>query len=206
MFSLPELPFAYNALEPYIDEQTMHVHHDKHHAAYVKNLNEVLVGHDDLLAMSVEHILSDLSRIPEAIRMKVKNNAGGHANHSMFWKVMGPASSTGKPQNSLATAIDTTFGSFEQFKEKFSFTALNRFGSGWAWLVFDKGTLAITDTANQDSPVSEGKAPLLALDVWEHAYYLKYQNMRVDYIKAWWNVVHWEEVEKQFTSVCHETR
>ena len=202
MFTLPELPYAYNALEPYIDELTMHVHHDKHHATYVKNLNDVLVGHDDLLAMPVEKLLSDLSQVPEAIRTKVKNNAGGHANHSMFWEIMAPplASSGVGPVGTIATAINTTFGSFEKFQEKFSALATSHFGSGWAWLVSDKGKLVIIDTANQDSPLSEGKTPILALDVWEHAYYLKYQNMRVDYIKAWWNVVNWKAVEKKFST------
>jgi Fe-Mn family superoxide dismutase len=198
MYTLSDLPYAYNALEPYIDEMTMHVHHDKHHATYVKNLNDALVGQDALLALPVEKLLADLSRVPEAIRMKVKNNGGGHANHSMFWTVMAPHAG-GAPTGAVKTALDAAFGSFETFQEQFSATALTHFGSGWAWLVAYNGKLAITDTANQDSPVSEGKTPILAIDVWEHAYYLKYQNMRVEYIKAWWNVVNWQEVEKRFS-------
>lgn len=200
MFTLPELPFSYKALEPYIDEETMHVHHDKHHAGYVKNLNDALVGHDDLLSLSVETLIADLSQIPEDIRTKVKNNAGGHANHTMFWQNMGP-NAGGKPTGTVAAAITTTFGSFEKFQEKFSTVALSHFGSGWAWLLADKGALAITDTLNQDSPLTKGVTPILTLDVWEHAYYLKYQNMRVEYIKAWWNVVNWADVEKRMVKV-----
>ncbi len=197
MFTLPDLPYAYNALEPYIDERTMQIHHDKHHAAYVKNLNDALVGQDALLSMPVEELIRDLTKIPESIRMKVKNNAGGHANHSMFWQVMAPKAG-GKLSGNLAHAIDAAFGSFDGFQEKFSALGLGHFGSGWAWLTTEGGKLAIIDTMNQDSPVSLGKTPILALDVWEHAYYLKYQNMRADYIKAWWNVVNWAEVEKRF--------
>ncbi len=201
MFTLPNLPYAYNALEPYIDERTMQIHHDKHHAAYVKNLNDVLVGMDKFLSMQVDTLVAQVSGVPESIRTKVRNNAGGHANHSFFWQVMTPASakaSTGRPQGELANVIDATFGGFTQFQEKFSAVAMGRFGSGWAWLVIDSKKLSIIDTPNQDSPLTEGKTPILALDVWEHAYYLKYQNMRVDYIKAWWNVVHWREVERRF--------
>jgi len=199
MFTLPDLPYAYNALEPYIDERTMQIHHDKHHAAYVKNLNDALAGHDDWLAMSVDDILVNLAKVPQEIQMKVRNNAGGHANHSLFWTGMAPKSG-GKPVGTIATAIDSIFGGFDKFLEQFSATALNRFGSGWAWLVVEGTSLSIIDTANQDSPVTLGKTPLLALDVWEHAYYLKYQNMRADYIKAWWNVVNWTEVEKRFSA------
>ncbi len=198
MFSVPDLPYAYNALEPYIDERTMQIHHDKHHATYVKNLNDVLAGHDALLALSVEDLVRDLSRVPEAIRTKVRNNAGGHANHSLFWEIMAPGAG-GKPTGNVVKAIDASFESFEVFQEKFATAALNRFGSGWIWLVADAGKLMITDTPNQDSPLSDGKTPILGLDVWEHAYYLKYQNMRVDYIKNWWNVVNWSEVDKRFT-------
>jgi Fe-Mn family superoxide dismutase len=203
MFTLPDLPYAYNALEPYIDEKTMQIHHDKHHAPYVKNLNDALGGHDEWLAMSVEDILVNIAKVPSEIQTKVKNNAGGHANHSFFWTVMSanPTGALRKPQGDLGKAIDSTFGSFEQFQEKFAAAALNRFGSGWAWLVVEEGKLAIVDTPNQDSPLSVGRLPILGLDVWEHAYYLKYQNMRVEYIKAWWNVVNWPEVEKRF----HET-
>jgi len=192
MFTLPDLPYAYNALEPYIDEQTMHIHHDKHHAAYVKNLNDALPDASE----PVEEVLKKINEIPEAIRTKVKNNAGGHANHSLFWQVMSPVKSA--PSGKLLEAMNTTFGGVEKFQEVFSAAALNRFGSGWVWLVKDQEKLAIIDTANQDSPVSDGKTPILTLDVWEHAYYLKYQNMRADYIKAWWNVVNWNEVVKRY--------
>ena len=200
MFTLPELPYAYNALEPYIDEKTMHIHHDKHHATYVKNLNDALAGHDDWLAMTVEDVVANLAKVPAEIQTKVRNNAGGHANHSLFWQVMSPKAG-GKPMGKIATTIDTAFGSFDQFTEKFNAAALGRFGSGWVWLVVEGTSLAIVDTPNQDSPISAGKTPVLALDVWEHAYYLKYQNMRIDYVKAWWNVVNWVEVEKRLASV-----
>lgn len=194
MFTLPDLPYAYNALEPYIDEETMHIHHDKHHAAYVKNLNDALAGLFE--GTPVEELLTKLNDVSEAIRTKVKNNAGGHANHSLFWTVMSPTKTA--PAGKLLEAINATFGSLEKFQEVFSAAAVNRFGSGWVWLVADSGKLAIVDTANQDSPVTNGKTPILALDVWEHAYYLKYRNMRADYIKAWWNVVNWTEVEKRY--------
>lgn len=200
MFTLPDLSYAYNGLEPFIDEQTMHIHHDKHHAAYVKNLNDALVGQDALLSLPVEDLIRDLTKIPEAIRTKVKNNAGGHANHSLFWLIMAPATTgvENKPSGDIAKEIDTTFGSFAKFQEAFSASGMGRFGSGWVWLVVNNGKFAIMDTPNQDSPVSEGKTPVLTLDVWEHAYYLKYQNMRAEYIKAWWNVVNWTEVERRF--------
>ena len=199
MFTLPDLAYDYSSLEPFIDIETMHVHHDKHHAAYVKNLNDILVGHDDLLGMDINDLLSDINKIPEGLRMKVKNNGGGHANHSMFWQVMAP--NTGKePQGNLMEAIKSTFGDFSTFQEKFSASALGHFGSGWAWLVIDGGKLEILDTPNQDSPVSLGKTPILLLDVWEHAYYLKYKNLRAEYIKNWWNVVNWKKVEELFES------
>lgn len=199
MYTLPDLPYAYSALEPYIDEMTMHIHHDKHHATYVKNLNDTLAGQNELLTLPVEKLIADVSRVPEAIRMKVINNGGGHANHSFFWTVMAGNGTGGKrPSGNIATAIDATFGSFEKFQEQFSTVALNHFGSGWAWLVADNGKLTITDTSNQDSPVATGKTPVLTIDVWEHAYYLKYQNMRIEYIKAWWNVVNWTEVGRRF--------
>lgn len=198
MFTVPELPYAYNALEPYIDEMTMKIHHDKHHAAYVKNLNDALVGHDDLLALPVEEILADMLQVPEELRNKVKNHGGGHANHSMFWESMAPKSG-GEPTGDLQKAIDSTFGSFSVFQEKFTAIAMGRFGSGWAWLSVDKGRLIIEDTANQDSPLMEGRMPILGLDVWEHAYYLKYMNLRVDYIKNWWSVVNWTEVESRLS-------
>jgi Fe-Mn family superoxide dismutase len=197
MFTLPELPYDYSALEPHVDTETMHIHHDKHHAAYVKNLNDALAGHEDLLKMDINDLLSDLSKIPEEIRVKVKNNGGGHANHSLFWEIMGPGAD-GEPSGKLMEEIKKSFGDFPTFKEKFSAAGLGRFGSGWAWLIVDKEKLAIIDTGNQDSPVSEGKKPILLLDVWEHAYYLKYRNMRADYINGWWNVVNWKKVEKLF--------
>lgn len=197
MFTLPDLPYAYNALEPSIDEKTMQIHHDKHHAAYVKNLNDALAGEEKLLAMPIEELIADLSRVPEAVRTKVRNNGGGHANHSLFWQVMG-APSGSAPTGKLLEAITTAFGSLEAFQEKFASSAMGRFGSGWAWLIVDGGKLAIVDTPNQDSPFMDGKTPILGLDVWEHAYYLKYQNLRADYIKAWWNVVNWEEVARRF--------
>ena len=199
MFTLSDLPYAYNALEPYIDERTMQIHHDKHHAAYVKNLNDVLPDTN----LTVEEVLRNLEQVPEAMRTKVRNNGGGHVNHSFFWQVMA-ANPDGAPRQArgdLGKAIDATFGSFEKFKELFGVAALNRFGSGWAWLTLDNGSLEIEDSANQDSPIMEGRTPILGLDVWEHAYYFKYQNMRADYIKAWWNVVNWAEVEKRFGQV-----
>ncbi|MBI5449648.1 superoxide dismutase [Candidatus Gottesmanbacteria bacterium] len=202
MFTLPDLPYAYNALEPFIDERTMQIHHDKHHAGYVKNLNDVLVGNDALLAMPVEELMKNLSQVPETVRTKVRNNGGGHANHSMFWTFMGPSAGNESraPQGELAMAIDAAFGSYAKFQEQFATAGISRFGSGWVWLVANGKGLSIIDTPNQDTPIMDGKAPILGLDVWEHAYYLKYQNMRADYIKAWWNVVNWPEVEKRFAS------
>ncbi len=200
MFTLPDLPYAYNALEQYIDERTMQIHHDKHHAAYVKNLNDALDGNEKLLAMSVEEVLKDLNEVPEAVRTKVRNNGGGHANHSLFWQVMSPnpEGALRQAQGDLAQVIQTTFGSFEKFQELFSAAALGRFGSGWVWLIKDQAKLSIVDTPNQDTPLMEGRTPILGLDVWEHAYYLTYQNRRVDYINAWWNVVNWAEVNRRF--------
>jgi Fe-Mn family superoxide dismutase len=199
MFTLPDLPYDYKALEPYIDETTMRIHHDKHHAAYVKNLSDALSGQEDLLAMPVEKLIADLTRVPEAIRTKVRNNGGGHANHSLFWQIMAPKAG-GKPTGELASAIDAAFGSFDKFQELFAAAGMGRFGSGWAWLTADGGKLAIIDTPNQDSPLMDGKAPILGLDVWEHAYYLKYQNLRAEYIKAWWNVINWDAVAKRFSA------
>jgi Fe-Mn family superoxide dismutase len=195
MFILPELSYDYSALEPHIDTETMHIHHDKHHATYVKNLNDVLAGHDDLLARDINDILADLTKVPEEIRTKVKNNGGGHANHSLFWEIMGPGGG-GEPTGKLMEAIKNSFGDFPTFQEKFSASGVGHFGSGWAWLVIEDGKLSILDTGNQDTPVSEGKNPILLLDVWEHAYYLKYRNMRADYVKAWWNTVNWKKVEE----------
>ena len=197
MHELPSLPYATNALEPHIDARTMEIHHGKHHAAYVANLNKALDGHDALAAKSVEDLISDLGSVPEAIRGAVRNNGGGHANHSLFWTVMSP-NGGGAPSGELADAINGAFGSFDSFKQRFSDTAGGRFGSGWGWLVVDGGNLDVLSTANQDSPLLDGKTPILGLDVWEHAYYLHYQNRRPDYIQAWWNVVNWAEVAKRF--------
>jgi len=196
-FELPDLPYAYDALEPSIDKETMNIHHTKHHNTYVNNLNAALEGHEDLQNKSLEDLISDLDALPEDIRTAVRNNGGGHANHSLFWKVMSP-NGGGNPSGELADKIDETFGSFDQFKETFEKAATGRFGSGWAWLVLDNGELKVTSTPNQDSPLMEGQTPLLGIDVWEHAYYLKYQNRRPDYVKAFWNVVNWDEVEKNY--------
>lgn len=197
MFKLPDLTYSYEALEPHIDRETMTIHHDKHHAAYVQNLNDALSGHEDLLKMDIDDLITHLDKVPEEIRTKVRNNGGGHANHSMFWLSMAPNAGN-EPKAELAEAIRKVFGDFSTFQEKFTSAGTGRFGSGWAWLVIDGGNLAIVDTPNQDSPIIDHKTPILGLDVWEHAYYLKYQNRRVDYIKAWWNVVNWPEVEKRF--------
>jgi superoxide dismutase, Fe-Mn family len=197
MFVLPELPYTYNALEPFIDEETMHVHHDGHHAIYVKNLNDVLTGHDEFLNMDIEELLRSLDKIPEDIRTKVKNNAGGHFHHSLFWTIMKQGGG-GEPTGEVSKLINETFGDFNSFKEKFNTSALGVFGSGWTWLLLDDGELSIENTSNQDSPISVGKYPLFAIDLWEHAYYLKYKNKRADFIEAWWNVINWDEVEKRF--------
>jgi Fe-Mn family superoxide dismutase len=194
---LPALPYAFNALEPHIDAQTMEIHHDRHHATYVNNLNAALEGHADLQAKSIEELIGNLDAVPEAIRTAVRNNGGGHANHTLFWEILSP-NGGGAPTGALADAINSTFGSFDNFKAEFTKAATTRFGSGWAWLIVDGGKLAITSTPNQDSPLMEGKTPILGLDVWEHAYYLKYQNKRPDYIAAFWNVVNWDEVNKRF--------
>ena len=197
---LPPLPYAYNALEPYIDERTMMIHHDKHHATYVNKLNDALANYPDLQQKSIEELLGNLDAVPEAIRTAVRNNGGGHANHTLFWEIMGP-NAGGAPTGELAAAIDAAFGSFDNFKKQFSDAAANRFGSGWAWLIVDKsGKLAVTSTPNQDTPLMEGNTPILGLDVWEHAYYLKYQNLRPDYIAAFWNVVNWENVAKRYAA------
>jgi Fe-Mn family superoxide dismutase len=190
---LPSLPYAFEALEPHIDAQTMQIHHGKHHQAYINNLNAALEAHPDLQSKSVEDLIKDLNALPEAIRTAVRNNGGGHANHSLFWTLMAP-NAGGAPTGKAADAINGAFGSFDTFKEQFAKAATTRFGSGWAWLVSSSGKLAIESTANQDSPIMEGKKPILGLDVWEHAYYLKYQNRRPDYIGAFWNVVNWETV------------
>ncbi|TWT08222.1 superoxide dismutase [Planococcus sp. CPCC 101016] len=196
-YQLPELPYAYDALEPHIDKETMNIHHTKHHNTYITNVNAALEGHDDLASKSVEELISDLNAVPEDIRTAVRNNGGGHANHSLFWKLLSP-SGGGNPTGALGEAINSKFGSFDEFKEKFAAAGKTRFGSGWAWLVLSNGELEVTSTPNQDSPLMEGKTPLLGLDVWEHAYYLKYQNKRPDYIEAFWNVVNWEEVSNRY--------
>ena len=193
---LPPLPYDYNALEPHIDEQTMRIHHDKHHATYVTKLNGALEGHADLAGKSIEDLIADLSSVPDAIRGAVRNNGGGHANHTLFWQVMSP-SGGGDPTGKVADAINSAFGSYDGFKEKIATAGATRFGSGWAWLIDAGSTLEITSTPNQDTPVMEGKKPILGIDVWEHAYYLKYQNRRPDYIAAWFNVVNWEEVNRR---------
>ncbi|MDR7317775.1 superoxide dismutase [Brevibacillus nitrificans] len=196
---LPALPYAHNALEPHIDAQTMEIHHGRHHATYVNNLNAALEAHADLQDKSVEELISNLDALPEGIRTAVRNNGGGHANHTLFWEILSP-NGGGAPAGELADAINAAFGSFDNFKAEFAKAATGRFGSGWAWLVADGGKVAITSTPNQDSPVMEGKTPILGLDVWEHAYYLKYQNKRPDYIGAFWNVVNWDEVSKRFAA------
>ncbi len=194
---VPPLPYAYNALEPHIDEQTMHLHHDKHHQAYVTNLNAALDKHPELAGKSAEELIKDLAGVPEDIRPAVRNNGGGHVNHSMFWQIMGP-NGGGEPTGRLADAIIAAFGSFEAFKTAFNDAGVKRFGSGWVWLVNAGGKLAIVSTANQDNPMSDGQFPILGNDVWEHAYYLKYQNVRPAYLAAWWNTVNWDEVNKRF--------
>ncbi|TFE01143.1 superoxide dismutase [Jeotgalibacillus salarius] len=198
-YTLPELPYSYDALEPHIDKETMNIHHTKHHNTYVTKLNDALEGHDDLKAKSIDELVADLNSVPESIRTAVRNNGGGHANHSFFWKILSP-NGGGEPSGDLASAINGKFGSFEKFKEEFAAAGAGRFGSGWAWLVVNNGELEITSTPNQDSPLTDGKTPVLGLDVWEHAYYLKYQNKRPDYINAFWSVVDWNAVEKLYTS------
>lgn len=198
-YELPELPYAYDALEPHIDKETMNIHHTKHHNTYVTNVNAALESHDDLSSKSVEELISDLNAVPEDIRTAVRNNGGGHANHSLFWQLLTP-NGTGAPSGALAEAIDSKFGSFDEFKTKFENAGKTRFGSGWAWLTVSNGELEVTSTANQDSPLMDGKTPILGVDVWEHAYYLKYQNKRPDYLAAFWNVVNWDEVSKRYES------
>ena len=198
-FELPPLPYAYDALEPYIDTQTMQLHHDKHHAAYVNNLNAALQNSAELASLSVEDVVRRLSEVPESARTAVRNNGGGHVNHSMFWQIMKP-NGGGEPTGELASAIQQTFGSFDTFKAQFNDAGVKRFGSGWTWLVIDQsGKLAVMSTANQDSPLTDGLYPVMGNDVWEHAYYLKYQNRRPDYLNAWWNVVNWDEVARRYS-------
>ena len=198
-YSLPQLPYAYDALEPHIDKETMNIHHTKHHNTYVTNLNNALEGNEELLSKTVEELVSNLDAVPEAARTAVRNNGGGHANHSLFWEVISPNGGD-QPTGDLAAAIDSKFGSFVNFKEEFSKAATTRFGSGWAWLVVNNGELEVTSTPNQDNPLMEGKTPVLGLDVWEHAYYLNYQNRRPEYISAFFNVINWDEVAKRFTA------
>lgn len=198
IYKLPQLPYAYDALEPYIDAKTMEIHYTKHHQAYIDNLNEALKKHPEIADIPLNALLTNLTQVPEDIRMAVRNNGGGHENHSLFWLWM-THKGGGQAEGQIGTEINKAFGDFETFKKQMSDLAKTRFGSGWAWLVLNKdGNLAITSTANQDTPVSEGAMPLLGIDVWEHAYYLKYQNKRVDYIAAWWNVVNWSAVEELF--------
>ena len=195
---LPPLPYAYDALEPHIDEQTMRIHHDRHHNTYITNLNVALEGHSSLEGKSAEELISDLDSVPEGIRTAVRNNGGGHANHTFFWEIMGPDGG-GAPSGALAGAIDSTFGSFDDFKGQVAAAAAARFGSGWAWLTVDSGgALQVESTANQDSPLSDGRTPILGVDVWEHAYYLKYQNLRPKYVEAWWNTVDWNAVASRY--------
>ncbi|MFN7251221.1 MAG: superoxide dismutase [Anaerobacillus sp.] len=198
-FTLPELPYAFDALVPHIDEETMKIHHGRHHNTYVTNLNNALEGHADLAEKSLEDLLTNLDALPESIRTAVRNNGGGHANHSLFWELLSP-NGGGSPTGELADAINSAFGSLDAFKEEFAKAAMTRFGSGWAWLIVDNGQLVVTSTPNQDTPVMEGKTPILGLDVWEHAYYLNYQNKRPDYVAAFWNVVNWDEVSKRFNA------
>ena len=199
-FELPKLPYAFDALEPHIDAKTMEIHHDKHHAAYVTNANAALEKHPELGKKTVEDLLWGISTVPEDIRTAIRNNAGGHANHSFFWQILGP-NAGGEPDGDLAQAIADAFGSFGDFQAQFKDAGVKRFGSGWAWLIHDGSGLAITSTANQDSPISDGQTPLLGADVWEHAYYLKYQNRRPDYLDAFWNVVNWGEVASRYAAV-----
>ncbi|MBL8854234.1 MAG: superoxide dismutase [Planctomycetaceae bacterium] len=196
-YTLPKLAYDYNALEPFIDAKTMEIHHTKHHQAYINNANKVLAEHAELAKLTPEKLVQSLDQVPEAVRTTLRNNAGGHVNHTLFWEVMAPGKG-GKPQGKLMEAIQSTFESFENFQTAFNQAATTRFGSGWAWLVKSDKGLEVTSTANQDSPLMDGKTPLLGLDVWEHAYYLHYQNRRVDYITAWWNVVNWDAVAKRF--------
>ncbi len=199
-FTVPPLPYAFDALEPHIDKQTMEIHHDKHHGAYVTNLNKALESVPALKDKPIEALLADnCSILPEEIRTPVRNNGGGHINHSMFWQIMAP-NAGGAPIGNVAQAINATFGSFDQFKEKFNAAGIGRFGSGWAWLVKNSKGIQIISTANQDSPVMDGNSPIFGIDVWEHAYYLRYQNRRPEYLGAWWSVANWPEIEKRFNS------
>lgn len=194
---LPELPYSHDALEPFIDKTTMEIHHGKHHNAYVTNLNNAISGNESLESKSIIELISDLDSVPEDIRGAVRNNGGGHANHSLFWSIMGPGKG-GEPSGALGEAINSTFGSFETLKDEFTKAGMTRFGSGWAWLSISNGSLAVSSTPNQDSPLMDGNEPIIGCDVWEHAYYLKYQNLRPDYLNAWWNVVDWDAASARF--------
>lgn len=196
-FTVPSLPYAYDALEPHIDKETMTLHHDKHHAAYVNNLNAAIEKHPELGSKSAEDLIKNLNGVPDDIRTAVRNNGGGHVNHSMFWEIMGPGGG-GDPKGALADAIKSTFGDLATFKTQFQDTGVKQFGSGWVWLVVSDGKLQVVSTPNQDNPMSQGHKPVMGNDVWEHAYYLKYQNRRPDYLKAWWNVVNWDAIAKRF--------
>ena len=199
-YTLPALPYAFDALEPHIDAKTMEIHHGKHHAAYINNVNNALANHADLAGKAIDDLMRDLSKVPEAIRTAVRNNGGGHSNHSMFWKLMKKGGG-GAPKGELAAAIDKKFGGFDKFQEQFTNAGMTRFGSGWAWLSVDGSKeLQLSSSANQDTPLSDGATPVLGLDVWEHAYYLNYQNRRPDYIKAWWNVVDWDAVAANYAA------
>ena len=194
---LPELPYSHDALEPFIDKTTMEIHHGKHHNAYVTNLNNAISGNESLESKSIIELISDLDSVPEDIRGAVRNNGGGHANHSLFWSIMGPGKG-GEPSGALGEAINSTFGSFETLKDEFTKAGMTRFGSGWAWLSISNGSLVVSSTPNQDSPLMDGNEPIIGCDVWEHAYYLKYQNLRPDYLNAWWNVVDWDAASARF--------
>ena len=196
-FTLPELPYAHNALEPHIDEETMKIHHGKHHNTYVTKLNDAISGHADLESKSIDDLVKNLNTLPDSVKGPVRNNGGGHLNHTMFWTLMSP-NGGGAPTGDVASAIDEAFGSFDKFKEEFKNAALTRFGSGWAWLVVNNGKLEVTSTPNQDNPITDGKTPVLGVDVWEHAYYLKYQNKRPDYVDAFFNVVNWDKVNELY--------
>lgn len=203
-FTLPPLPYAFDALEPTIDAETMKIHHDLHHKAYVDNLNKALAGNNELLSLPITELLRNLTKVPEKSRQAVINNGGGHANHTMFWEIMGPKGG-GQPKGELAAALKTAFGSFEKFQEQLSQAAVTRFGSGWGWLVLEGGQLKILSTANQDSPLmTKGQTPIMGIDVWEHAYYLKYRNRRPEYVKAWWNVVNWDKVTERYNQARKE--
>ncbi len=199
-FKLPELNYDYDGLEPHIDKETMETHHSKHHQGYTDNLNKALEGHDEYKNMEIEEILKSLDKLPESIRTGVRNNGGGYYNHSLFWDIMSP-NAGGKPEGDLGKKIDVDLGGFDKFKEDFKKAALGRFGSGWAWLVLDNGKLEIVSTSNQDNPISDGKKVIFGIDVWEHAYYLKYKNRRADYVDKWWNVVDWKKAEKIYNNL-----